>query len=206
MEILITCIIYVLAICLLLMLNKPLALLWLKRFGGELNVQRKKVLIYLQLPVILILLASMGAYILLIKKFAVRWNILQLLMLLCLFCPVAGLKAASSLCVRVKIEIVQTVTLERQGFRATMKVSNGGEADLAGFQAAVNFADEQGNSVAASTNPNASPNDFAFLRSALRALLKRSGLAGQVEIQKKETSRKVAKHAYFVGQAKEICL
>lgn len=73
----------------------------------------------------------------------------------------------SSICVRVKIEIDQTVTLERQAFRATMKVNNGGAADLTGFQVAVSFADEQGNQVAASPNPNASTKDFAFFYNLL---------------------------------------
>lgn len=59
-----------------------------------------------------------------------------------------------ALCVRVKIEIEQTVTLERQGFRATMKVSNGGESELTGFRVGVNFADEEGRPVAATTNAN----------------------------------------------------
>jgi hypothetical protein len=72
------------------------------------------------------------------------------------------LLAQEAICVRVKIEIDQSVSLERQGFRATMKVNNGGAAELTGFKVAVNFADEQGNPVAATTNPNADPKDFGF--------------------------------------------
>jgi len=64
--------------------------------------------------------------------------------------------AGDSICVRVKIEIEQTVTLERQAFRAIMKVSNGGESDLTGFRVAVNFLDEQGNAVSASTRSSRS--------------------------------------------------
>lgn len=60
--------------------------------------------------------------------------------------------AQDSVCVRVKIEIEQTVTLERQAFRATMKINNGGESDLTGLRVAANFADEEGRPVAATTN------------------------------------------------------
>lgn len=43
-----------------------------------------------------------------------------------------------------------------------MKVNNGGEADLTGFQVSVNFADERGNQVAVTTNAHADEDEYSF--------------------------------------------
>jgi hypothetical protein len=64
-----------------------------------------------------------------------------------------GAKAQESLCAQVKIEIRQELTLERQAFDAEMKISNGlDSAVLDNVSINVNFADEAGNSVRATTD------------------------------------------------------
>src|SRR5688572_10424739 len=66
----------------------------------------------------------------------------------------AALRATGdSLCVRVRIEIDQELTLERQGFEARMNISNGGPVDLDSLNVAVNFMDENNNAVVATSEP-----------------------------------------------------
>ncbi len=62
--------------------------------------------------------------------------------------------AQDSVCVSVKIEIDQHLTMERQAFQATMNLKNGGPIDLTQFNVVVNFADQDGNPVVATSNPN----------------------------------------------------
>lgn len=73
--------------------------------------------------------------------------------LLCLM-PVLGDAAEDAVCARVKIEIVQELTLERQGFDAQMKIHNTLEGvDLTDVAVQVNFMDENGLVVLASSDP-----------------------------------------------------
>ncbi|MFH0729314.1 MAG: Ig domain-containing protein [Pseudomonadota bacterium] len=63
--------------------------------------------------------------------------------------------AAEGLCARVKIQINQELTLERQAFEAHMKITNGlSGIAIKNVAVQVNFSDEDGNSVQASTDPN----------------------------------------------------
>jgi hypothetical protein len=71
---------------------------------------------------------------------------------------VGGLPSAwaqESLCARVKIEILQELTLEREAFEARMTIHNGvaGMA-IENLSVDVTFADAAGQSVAATSNPN----------------------------------------------------
>jgi hypothetical protein len=67
--------------------------------------------------------------------------------------PPATLSAADTICARVKIEIKQELTLERQGFDAMMKITNGIDTNpIENVNVSVNFSDEAGNSVRATSN------------------------------------------------------
>jgi hypothetical protein len=75
--------------------------------------------------------------------------------------PVA---AQESLCAEVKIEIKQELTLERQAFEAHMRINNGlSHITLENVTVTVNFTDENGNPVEASSDPNNTTADF-FIR------------------------------------------
>ena len=72
---------------------------------------------------------------------------------LLVFSPVHG--ADESLCARVKIEIKQELTLERQAFVAHMRISNElSHIYLQSVSIEVKFTDEDGNTVRASYDPN----------------------------------------------------
>ena len=63
--------------------------------------------------------------------------------------------AQQSICAEVKIEIKQELTLERQAFDAMMRINNGLDTQsLNDVNVAVSFADEDGNGVIASSNPD----------------------------------------------------
>lgn len=63
--------------------------------------------------------------------------------------------ARAQVCARVKIEIVQEVTLERQAFDARLRVTNGADdVPLEGFGVEVVFQDAAGATVSASSDPN----------------------------------------------------
>lgn len=63
--------------------------------------------------------------------------------------------AADTLCARVKIEIKQELTLERQAFDANMKINNGLDTtSLENVNVTVNFTDDLGNSVKATSDSN----------------------------------------------------
>jgi hypothetical protein len=63
--------------------------------------------------------------------------------------------AEESVCARVKIEIAQELTLERQGFDANMRIINGlATAALENVGIVVNFTDEAGAPVVATSNSN----------------------------------------------------
>lgn len=71
---------------------------------------------------------------------------------------------AEALCASVKIEIQQELTLEREGFDASMKIMNGFEGvALSNVSITVLFADADGVSVSATTNA-ASTNELFFYR------------------------------------------
>lgn len=62
--------------------------------------------------------------------------------------------AAEAVCARVKIEIKQELTLERQAFDAHMRINNGlTSISLENVNVDVSFADKDGNTVIASTDP-----------------------------------------------------
>src|SRR6056297_2129026 len=76
----------------------------------------------------------------------------------------AGASAAESICAEVKIEIRQELTLERQAFDAHMKINNGlSQSSLQDVEVEVSFADEEGNPVEASSDPDSSTATF-FIR------------------------------------------
>ena len=78
------------------------------------------------------------------------------LLLICVsLFPVASLAADDSVCARVKIEIRQEMTLERQAFDAHMRINNGfTHITLENVDIDVRFSDEDGNSVFATSDPN----------------------------------------------------
>lgn len=89
----------------------------------------------------------------------VRTVLFVLLMLL-----FAVSSAADSICALVKIEIEQTLTLERQAFDARMVITNHLDTvELTDVKVDVLFTDEQGNSVLASSDPNNTAATF-FIR------------------------------------------
>ncbi len=94
---------------------------------------------------------------------------------LCLGPWVRGEEVA--LCVRVRIEIEQELTLERQGFEARMNIGNGGTAALENLTAVVNFTDKDGNPVVATSNPNDTSAKF-FIRLTSSATLPSQVAAG----------------------------
>src|SRR4030042_5409094 len=67
-------------------------------------------------------------------------------------------------CARVKIEIRQELTLERQAFNAHMAINNGlSHITLENVDIDVTFSDKDGNSVLASSDPN-NTNALFFIR------------------------------------------
>lgn len=86
-----------------------------------------------------------------------------LLGVLFLSLSVLSLQAHSqeALCAEVKIEILQELTLERQGFEALMRITNSLDSfPLENVSVSVHFADANGNPVVATSNTSAS--DAAF--------------------------------------------
>jgi hypothetical protein len=72
--------------------------------------------------------------------------------------------AADAVCARVKIEIKQELTLERQAFDAMMRITNGLDTlTLENVDVAVNFQGEAGNSVRATSDPHDTSASF-YLR------------------------------------------
>ena len=77
-----------------------------------------------------------------------------LLAVVALFLPLSS-HAEDTVCARVKIEILQELTLERQGFDAMMRITNGLDTTtLDNVAISINFTDEAGNSVRATENQN----------------------------------------------------
>lgn len=72
-----------------------------------------------------------------------------------LLIPAATAIADDSVCARVKIEILQELTLERQAFDAHMRINNGLTGiTLENVGIVVNFADKDGNTVLATSDPD----------------------------------------------------
>ncbi len=72
--------------------------------------------------------------------------------------------AIESICATVKIEIRQEVTLERQAFDAHMRINNNlSLVTLENVDIAVNFLDEDGNPVLASSDPD-NPDALFYIR------------------------------------------
>jgi len=84
-------------------------------------------------------------------------------LLLSLFiCPFFS-GAQESICARVRIEILQELTLERQAFEARMTINNGlPDAPLTDLKVEVIFADKDRQSVRATSNPNDTSAKFFF--------------------------------------------
>ncbi len=82
------------------------------------------------------------------------WFCLFLMFGICLIYPSLS-SAGDSLCAVVKIEIRQELTLERQAFDAHMTINNGlTNITLEDVEVEVSFADEDGETVLASTDPD----------------------------------------------------
>jgi hypothetical protein len=83
------------------------------------------------------------------------YNYLILLIIIGLQINIATKAAEEGLCAVVKIEIKQELTLERQAFDAHMRISNGlTNLDLENLKINVTFADENGDPVHATSDPN----------------------------------------------------
>lgn len=87
------------------------------------------------------------------KRAGLKSCTLMAVIMLCMM--MTGVSSASdTLCAKVKIEIQQELTLERQAFEAHMKINNGLTGiSLEDVDIDVNFADADGNPVLASTDP-----------------------------------------------------
>lgn len=73
--------------------------------------------------------------------------------------------ATDSLCAVVKIQILQELTLERQGFEATMQITNSLDTlPLKNIKVEVLFKDADGNPVTATTDPNSPDGPKFFYR------------------------------------------
>jgi hypothetical protein len=79
---------------------------------------------------------------------------------------------AAQVCARVVIQIEQELTLEREGFEARLGISNGQPVPLENFSVSLNFADADGNSVAAATEsgPNAEGKFFYRIQAGSTAV------------------------------------
>ncbi|HKQ29894.1 MAG TPA: Ig-like domain-containing protein, partial [Burkholderiales bacterium] len=83
---------------------------------------------------------------------------------LCFAFITSSAPAADTVCARVKIEIKQELTLERQAFDASMKITNGLETSpLENVDITVSFKDEAGNVILATSDPNSTAASF-FIR------------------------------------------
>src|SRR5690625_6219395 len=71
--------------------------------------------------------------------------------------------AAEELCAEVRIEILQELTMERQGFEALMRINNSLDSfELRDVSVSVNFADADGNTVTAAPDTSASEAAFSI--------------------------------------------
>jgi Domain of unknown function DUF11/SdrD B-like domain len=86
---------------------------------------------------------------------------LKLIMLCMLLCFTSQL-SAEAICAEVKIEIPQRLTMERQAFIARLGIENEVDLEISDLSVTLEFKDDQGNSVQASGDPNASGALFFF--------------------------------------------
>lgn len=115
----------------------------------------------------------------------VAW-ILFYLLFLPVFLPASSFAADDSVCARVKIEIQQELTLERQAFDAHIRINNGlSHITLENVDVDVTFADEAGNTVRASFNPDETEALF-FIR--LDSLEKIDNVEGSGTVQPSSTA------------------
>lgn len=96
-----------------------------------------------------------------LKSFLCKARFVLLIVLIGVFWLPLSAIAQESLCAEVKIEIAQKLTLERQTFEAHMRINNGlSQITLENVAVVVNFTDEDGKPVEASSNPNSSTAKF----------------------------------------------
>jgi hypothetical protein len=90
---------------------------------------------------------------------------------LMVFVGLPAVRAQETVCARVVIKIEQQLTLERQGFVASMGITNGLPVSLDNFRVVLNFTDENGNAVAVSTDaePNANGRFYYRLQTGFTA-------------------------------------
>ncbi|WP_444956868.1 hypothetical protein [Microbulbifer sp. ZKSA002] len=83
----------------------------------------------------------------------------------CIFVtPLVAVAQEESLCAEVRIEILQELTLERQGFEAIMRITNSLDTfAIEDIAITVDFADDEGNQVTATSDSSASDAEF-FIR------------------------------------------
>ena len=80
------------------------------------------------------------------------------------FCFAKLTYAQESVCAVVKIEILQELTLERQGFEANLDIENTlDDKTIENIEVVVNFKDEDENDVVATSDPNDTSASF-FIR------------------------------------------
>ncbi|MCX2802075.1 putative Ig domain-containing protein [Microbulbifer thermotolerans] len=92
-----------------------------------------------------------------------RWGILAAFWICTLDVP-AAVAQEEALCAEVRIEILQELTLERQGFEAIMRITNSLDTySIEDIAITVNFTDADGNAVTATSNTAASDAEF-FIR------------------------------------------
>jgi hypothetical protein len=106
------------------------------------------------------------------------------LFVLSLLAPFAN--AQNTVCARVKIEIRQEMTLERQGFEAQMNIQNTTDSAIENIGVVVRVTDENGEPVAISDNPN----DFSakfFVRLARKENIDNVDGNGVVDAKKNAT-------------------
>lgn len=85
--------------------------------------------------------------------------------------------ALEEVCAKVKIEIVQELSLERQAFEASMRITNGLDTlPLENIRVDVSFADENGASVLASSDPNNTSALFFIRNNSMEGISDVSGL------------------------------
>ena len=103
------------------------------------------------------------------------------LLLSVLFVSVSSYAAEDEVCAVVKIEIQQELTLERQAFDAKMSINNGLEGlRLENLSVNVNFKDKDGNTVIATSNPDATNAAFFIKVDSIKGTTDIAG-AGVIE-------------------------
>ena len=97
-----------------------------------------------------------------IESIMVRW--VKYFLALCFLWPVvASAQSQEAYCATVKIEIAQELTLERQAFDAVMRINNGLDTlAIEDVNITVNFQDEDGLPVLATSDPNDPNPDVKF--------------------------------------------